>query len=138
MSPTAREYAEHWGDYSMGYQWTLFATLTTRYPLTEARLVSAFDVWIRKLARVAQGPPAWQRSIEHHACGNHLHLHCLVWVPPPVIPSVAKGLWTLGRADVERFDAAKGAAYYVGKTYLRNPDGYDISHRLPPEVPMRR
>jgi hypothetical protein len=56
----------------------------------------------------------------------------LVWVPPCVIPSTAKDLWTLGRADVERFDAAKGAAYYAGKTYLRNPDGYDISRRLPP------
>jgi hypothetical protein len=132
VSLTPRENAEHWGDYLMGYRWTLFATLTTRYPLTEARLVSAFDVWMRKLARVAQGPPAWQRSIEPHACGNHLHIHCLVWVPPCVIPSTAKGLWRLGRADVERFDPNRGAAYYIGKTYLSAPDSYDVSRRQPP------
>ena len=122
----------------MQYQWTLFATLTTRFPMTEARLINAYDSWIRRLARVAQGPPAWLRSIEHHACGNHLHIHCLLWVPPCVTPSTAKSLWALGKADVERFDPNRGAAYYVGKTYLRNPDGYDISRRLPPEVlPLR-
>lgn len=94
--------------------------------------MSAFDVWIRQLARVAQGAPAWQRSIEHHACGNHLHIHSLVWVPPCVIPSTAKDLWTLGRADVERFDPNRGAAYYIGKTYLSAPDSYDVSRRQPP------
>ncbi len=132
MSLTPREYAEHWGDFLMRYEWTLFATLTTRYPRTEARLVSDFDLWIRKLARVAQGAPAWQRSIEPHACGNHLHIHCLVWVPPCVIPSTAKDLWTHGRADVERFDPNRGAAYYIGKNYLSAPDSYDLSRRLPP------
>jgi len=129
----AREYANEWGDYLMGYKWTLFATLTTRAPMSEAWLLNAFDIWIRKLARVAQGPPSWVRSIEHHACGNHLHIHSLIWVPPCVIPSTAQALWKLGRADVERFDPAKGAAYYVGKSFHSAPDSYDISRRLPPE-----
>lgn len=131
LSP-ARAHADHWGDFLMQYQWTLFATLTTRFPMTEARLIDAYDTWIRRLARVAQGPPAWLRAIEHHACGNHLHIHSLIWVPPCVIPSTAEELWTLGRADVERFDPAKGAAYYVGKTFHSAPDSYNISRRLYP------
>ncbi len=134
MPSPAREYANEWGDYLMGYKWTLFATLTTRAPMSEARIVNAFDIWIRKLARVAQGPPAWLRSIEHHACGNHLHIHTLIWMPPCVTPSTAQALWTLGRADVERFDPAKGAAYYVGKTFHSAPDSYDVSRRMPPSV----
>jgi len=129
---TGKEYADHWGDFLMGYQWTLFATLTTKYPMTRSRLVSEFERYIRKLARVAQGPLAWQYALEYHSCGAQLHLHALIYAPPCVTPAVARGHWKFGRADVERFDSAKGAAYYIGKTYLRNPDGYDISRRLPP------
>ncbi len=138
MSLTPREYAEHWGDFLMRFEWTLFATLTTKHPMTRSCMVSEFERYIRRIARVAQGSPSWQYALEYHSCGVQLHLHALICAPPCVTPGIARQLWKFGRADVERFDAAKGAAYYIGKTYLRNPDGYDISRRLPQEVPMRR
>lgn len=135
MRYTEREYADHWGDFLTRYKWSLFATLTTRYPIQEERLVLEHLKWIRRLEREAQGAAGWMRCIEHHACGRHLHIHCLVWVPPCVIPSTARGLWKhLGKAHVERYDPAKGAAYYVGKTYKARHDSIDLSRRMPPRI----
>lgn len=70
--------------------------------------------------------------MEAHACGTHLHIHSLAWAPTCVIPSTAENLWQLGKAHVERFDPAKGAAYYLGKTYKSAPDFFDISKKMPP------
>lgn len=135
MTLTAKQYADHWGDFLMGYQWTLFGTLTTRFPIREPQLITEFMRWIRKIDRHAQGAVNWHYAIEPHSCGTHLHLHFLLNAPPCISPTIASALWKLGRVDAERFDPNRGAAYYISKANLHNPDRYDISKRLPPRWP---
>lgn len=123
------------------YHWSHFATLTTRCPTSAARLRQEFEHgYVRRLARMAQGPVPWFCVVEHGSTGA-AHVHALLARTEPLAIEQLRGAWKLGFTHVEAYDWRRGAAFYLtkeldagdGAASDREPE-YDVSHR---EAPRR-
>lgn len=130
-----------WADHLTRYQWSHFVTLTTRLTMTPDQLRREFvSGYVRRLARVAQGPVPWFYVVERGA--GMPHLHALLGGTEDLSLEEVRRAWRLGFTDAERYDAGRGAAYYLTKELVDQglpgealrADDYDVSRRLPAVV----
>lgn len=134
----ARRLRRDWAEHLAGFEWAHFATLTTRLPATPLQLRDEFERgYVRRLARMAQGPVPWFHVIERGAAGI-AHVHVLLAGTEALRLDQLRWAWKLGMTDVERYDAGRGAAYYLTKSIPSvaevdpEPAEYDVSRRMPP------
>ena len=129
-----RAWTEHLGQ----YEWSHFATLTTRFPMTAVQLRREFEYgYVRRLARIAQGAVPWFCVVEHGATGT-AHVHALLACTETLGIEQMRAAWRLGFTHVEAYDWRRGAAFYLTKE-LEAGDGdasahepeYDVSRRQP-------
>lgn len=128
-----------WAEHLAQYEWTHFATLTTRMPSTAAHLAREFrDGYVRRITRIAQGPVSWFRVIEYGSSGS-AHLHVLLSRTAHLHIDQLRGAWKLGHTHVQQYDPQRGAAYYltkqIGAERGGSPEGeadYDVSLRESP------
>lgn len=118
-----------------------FVTLTFSYDCTAERAWHAFHDWVRTLEAQGWGRIGWWCITEstHARC---VHLHALLVVPPgeavaTAEPERLEELWTHGHSRVRRFDAERGAAWYVTKTLARYPEAMEAwDFRAPAPRPV--
>ena len=130
-----------WADHLTRYEWSHFVTLTTRLAMTPEQLRREFvSSFVRRLARMAQGPVPWFYVVERSA--GMPHLHALLAGADDLSLEDVRRAWKHGFTDAERYDSKRGAAYYLTKEMARpgstdaspRADDYDVSRRLPPIV----
>lgn len=116
-------------------------TLTTRLAMTPDQLRREFvSGYVRRLARMAQGPVPWFYIVERGA--GMPHLHALLGGAEDLSLEEVRRAWRLGFTDAERYDHRRGAAFYLTKELAApgssdaapRADDYDLSRRLPPLV----
>jgi hypothetical protein len=116
------------------FEWDHFVTLTTRRPITEENIARLFkDRFIRKLAFTARCPIPYFYAVEGgDATGGYPHLHALISGSKGVSIEQVRRAWQAGVTDARRYEASRGAAYYVTKGIIASPDQYNLSRRMPP------
>lgn len=103
-----------WGLYLNRFDWSHFATLTTRRSMPEESLRNEFRRWHRALERRAQQPVTWFWAMER-TCTGHAHLHALVGECGHLPSDALRDAWKCGYSKCERFERSKGAAFYLMK-----------------------
>lgn len=130
-----------WAYYLTRYEWSHFVTLTTRLATTPEQLRREFvSGYVRRLARIAQGPVPWFYVVERSA--GMPHLHALLAGAGDLPLEEVRRAWKHGFTDAERYDSRRGAAFYLTKEMTGRgsidasprADDYDVSRRLPPIV----
>jgi hypothetical protein len=131
----AREAAANratWAHYLARFGWTHFATLSfareARPP--EARRMFE-DGFIRRLARVAQGPISYFAVVEGGVHGRRCHIHALLSGLTNTPAAELRGSWRHGNADIRIYDPRRGATSYVVKSIASDPESYFVSKRWP-------
>ena len=135
-----RALRQAWADHLTRYEWSHFVTLTSRLSMTPDHLRREFvSGYVRRLARMAQGPVPWFYVVERSA--GMPHLHALLARTDDLSLEEIRRAWKLGFTDAERYDARRGAAYYLTKEMVDaetgaspGADDYDLSRRLPPRA----
>jgi hypothetical protein len=119
------------GAYLSTLDWSYFVTLTVDRPLSPESLVLEFkDRFIRRLAKQAMRAVPWFYAIERDSVSNQFpHLHTLISGCSHLPVDVIRKTWTNGYTSASRYDAQRGASYYVPKQILLNDDNYDFSKR---------
>jgi hypothetical protein len=132
---TMHESGRGWGGYLDGLKWDHVATLTTRHPKSERRLLECLR-WgfVRRLERIAQRRIDWFCRLETTNSGGHLHVHALLSGTSGISCREIQRHWRQGHSRVTVFRAGGGAGDYVTKGLDLSPDSYWISRRLPPAV----
>lgn len=120
---TPKQLATEFGDWLGQWNWTHFATLTFRYPASEASGRAQFLRWIRRLQQRSGGPVGWFYAFER-GLGGSLHLHALVEAHLP--PKAVQATWSGGRAEVVPYDRDRGARYYIAKDIWASGLEYDF------------
>lgn len=123
------------GDWLSGFEWDWYTTHTFRSEYVSPREADRhWYSWLNSLrlsAQIAHLPaPFYFRVVEYQDRGT-LHYHSLIGNCGDIRRLTFKDYWELfGFGRVEKYEAGKGANYYVGK-YLTKADG-DIrwSHNL--------
>lgn len=117
------------------FEWSHFATFTAATS-SDDRLRHRLPQTIRQLERVAQGPvrACWVR--ERGTCGTP-HLHVLLTGTECLSCKQIDRAWRIGRADVQIYDPARGAVFYLTKSLLDADALWDLSSRLPRRVTNR-
>lgn len=147
MLPT--HYAEVFGDWLSGYEWSHWGTFTFRpYAprpkpgLAPPRLRSvppgpsvefAHREWrryVRRLERTLYQRIWWFRGDEFGEQLGRLHFHALLGGAPGVEAELLAKPWTAGFAQVEEYDPNRGAAHYVTKYVRTNFGDWDLSRWL--------
>src|SRR5690606_27623872 len=98
-----------------GFQWDFFVTLTTRKRVTAEAIDAAMrEEFVRSLARKAQRSVSYFYGIEggEHVGGFH-HVHALIFTGGRLDTRSVRRSWWRGHTDVRRYDARRGAAWYV-------------------------
>jgi hypothetical protein len=125
---------EAWGAFLHSYRWDRYLTLTCRRSTTPALLMREVRRFIRRVERAAQGPVRWFVSIESTARDHH-HAHALLYGTSRVSSDQLERAWKPGFTRMPRYDATRGAAYYVRKALGEH---YELSAPLPPSaVPLQ-
>jgi hypothetical protein len=126
------------GNYLVRFQWDHFVTLTTRTPLTPETIRWVVErEFIRSLARRAQRPVRYFFAVEGgERLGGFHHAHGLVSGTEALeVPSIEQS-WKRGFTSIRRYDASRGAAYYVTKELRADRDYYFVSRRMPELLPL--
>jgi hypothetical protein len=133
--------ARRLGDYIATYDWDHWLTLTPRSPdCRPSRLERCFECrFIRKMEQAAQHRVSWVNAIEVGP-GGVFHIHALLAGTAHLSPAYIGDKWELGRADVERYDSTRGAAWYLSKTYGKEEhwERFNLSRYMPPRSADRR
>lgn len=144
MTPhTALDYGEWLGR----YEWTHWLTLTVN-PSTRPRMGRAGkcprspegvrlafrNELVRYAEKVSRNRVPFAYSVERGVGGDNPHLHALLCVQGMLESAPLARAWRHGRATVERYDQARGAAFYLSKTFSRLDAEWDVSTTFPPEA----
>ena len=128
-----------WAEFLQQFEWSHFATLTTRTPITADRLTGEFKQgFIRRLAWIAQRPIPWFCALEYGVERSAPHLHALIANTSSITTDELQRAWKLGNTRITIYDPGRAAAFYVSKQLLDSPDNFDLSTRRPPLVLHRR
>lgn len=111
------------------FEWAHFATFTAA-TASDNLLLYRLPQAIRNMEKAAKGPVRafWVR--ERGACGTP-HLHVLLTGTEGLSCKQIDRAWRIGRADVQVYDPARGAVFYLTKSFLEPDARWDLSSRLP-------
>jgi hypothetical protein len=128
----AQEVRRAWGVWLGRGEWTHFVTLSAAFSISTADLKRRFvHGYVRNLARVAQRRVPWFYAIELGAVADRPHVHALLAGTERLsIAEVRRG-WKFGHTHASVYDAERGAAFYVTKDLMADPDLHDLSARVP-------
>lgn len=102
-------------------------------PLSVEHLKKAFEVeFVRYCERAAQGRVCYSLSIEGGTLGDRPHIHALISGTSALGCGRLEDAWRHGRAEIEVYDPAEGAARYLVKEIGGRVLDYDVSRRAPP------
>lgn len=133
----AKQAREAFGEWLSKPPWEWYVTLTFRDEYVPHNTADKhYYAWMRSLQMACNVKglprPFYYRCTEPQQRGT-LHFHSLIGGVGDVRRLLFKDFWELnGFARVEKYDAGKGANFYVGK-YLNKPDSdIKFSHNLKP------
>lgn len=114
------DYGQETGKLLAGFRWDNFATLTFKDPVS-------FDFADRAVRRFVQvlGDTAYAfHGLERGRVGEHVHSHLLLGgIKPRRLRNVIWKTWHHGDLRYEKYDPARGAAWYVTKHFRRSEWG---------------
>jgi hypothetical protein len=121
-----------WGLHLHQFAWDHFGTLTFRYPPSVDAAVRKFLGWIRRLSKYAQRPIPWAYALELGGSGWR-HFHVLMAGTALLTTEKMREVWwtVAGISEIERYDAARGAAWYLTKDISGHCEDYAVSRRMP-------
>jgi hypothetical protein len=117
-----------WGDWLYEYPWDHVITLTFNYSASPDMATRWFGRWLRRLEQRAQRGLRWFYAVERGAAGL-LHIHVLIRGTSEIGTAALKAAWAPGRADADRYDSTRGAAFYATKHVGRTVEHYDFDFR---------
>ncbi len=117
-------------------EWHHFVTLTVDRGAEPDRLIRLYhDYFIRRLAFAARQRINHFYAVERdRGTGKFAHVHALLHGTAGLDVREMRRLWPFGFTDLSRYDQQKRGAHYVAKDLLVDPDTYNFSKRLPPEI----
>lgn len=124
------------GAFIAEFVWHHWVTLTPSDPsCSPEKLTTAFETrFIRRLEGRAQRGVRWVRGTELSP-GGILHIHAVLYGTGSLADTDVGKCWDLGRCQIERYDEARGGAFYLCKDY-GTPNTFweriDLSRKLPP------
>lgn len=121
---------DEYANFLRQFDWQHFATFTAPPPASE-RLVRSFHQTVRRLERVAQGPVRTFWVVEQGG-GGVPHVHALLAGTRRLSCQEIAERWDLGHCDVQIYDPAQGAAYYLTKSLADEDTPWDLSSKLSP------
>ena len=97
--------------------WDWFVTLTFRTDIVPGQGVSSIREYLSDIQRSTGKPVGWALAEEFGSWGGRFHCHLLI----TGVGRVSRRFWwseafrRFGRATIEPFDPARGAAFYAAK-----------------------
>lgn len=136
MSPHSVEFALALATFIGTRDWHHFVTLTTDTGWVSDRLRREFNNrFVRRLAYRVRHRIDYFFATEPNARGGRfVHLHSLLYGTFGLHVDEIKAMWPHGFTDATPYVRGRGAADYLVKTVGLDPDSYDWSKRLPPEI----
>lgn len=124
-----------YADFLRQFEWAHFATFTAA-TASDDLLLYRLPQAIRNMEKAAKKPVRafWVR--ERGAYGTP-HLHVLLTGTEGLSSKQIDRAWRIGRADVQVYDPARGAVFYLTKSLLEPDARWDLSSRLPRRVTNR-
>jgi hypothetical protein len=124
-----------WGNHIHSFLWDHWVTLTSRFNAGPIVLATEFrNGYIRRLGWHAKQPITWYATFERSPAGI-FHIHALIAGTDELTCATVAGAWKLGRTDVDKYDGARAASWYMSKT-VHLADEYwpraEMSRREPP------
>jgi hypothetical protein len=105
-------------------EWTHFATLTFRTPVSATTAWGRFDQWLSAISARYARTIAWFAVVEFGE-EQERHIHALL--KAPTVPSDAlRSQWKAGFSDIQAFDEEKPGISYLTKTLNRDDAEYDL------------
>ena len=134
------EIAREMGAHLEAFAWTHFVTLTSEGGVSEDVVERRFkDVFIRRIAYDARHTIPYFFALEGTARpGNAPHVHALIGGTSSLTIREVRRAWPFGVTDVRSYDPARGAATYIAKGLLLNPDNYNVSRKMPSRIDAGR
>ena len=117
-----------WVDYLLRFEWSHTFDITSRYPLSKARLKARFGQTLRYLTRAAQRPVRAFLALERTAAGQY-HGHALVAGTEMLPVDRVQRTWRDGFSRVRQVANAKDAAGYATKWATTNSKDYELYGR---------
>lgn len=136
---------EPYGAWLSGYAWTHWITLTVdpakrkrmgragRCPRSPEAVQRAFrNEFVRYTEKVSGQRVPFAYAVEKGVGGDNPHIHALLCVQRAMRVDRLREAWRHGRSTIEDYDPARGAAFYLSKTFGREGAEWDVSRTLPP------
>jgi hypothetical protein len=137
--------AQEYGEWLSGYGWTHWITLTVdpsgrkrmgragKCPRSPEGVRRAFrNEFVRYAEKVSGRRVPFAYAVERGIGGDNPHVHALLWVYGGMESALLVRAWRHGRATVEAYDPARGAVFYLSKTFGRDGAEWDVSSTFPP------
>ena len=129
-----------------GFEWHFWVTFTCEYAVSERRVRRAIEKFEHGIRRRGQGRnPYFAYSIEGMPSNPHVHMLLCCRGRRRISVEDVKKSWSLGYADVCRYDPARGASAYMFKA-MREDARFELwgfstqfphTRVRPPLVPAR-
>jgi hypothetical protein len=124
-----------YGNHVRDYAWDHWATMTPRFEARPYFLWKEFNNgFVRRLGWHAKQSVTWYAALERSPAGIY-HIHALLAGTGALTCATVAAAWKLGRTDVDEYDPALGAPWYMTKTVHRPDEDWsraDMSRREPP------
>lgn len=135
------EIAKIYGEWLGSFQWTYYATLTTKYRLSMPAARKAAEGMAKELGK--GGSYRFFFAIEPFDLRNGFHIHALIDAPTGYQYKHLIQIWqhvsgnkrkkkegetesTWNRIDLQTYDPKLGAKHYVGKYIMKQRTDYDM------------
>ena len=122
-----------YGDFISQWPWDHYAAFTFGRQMSQSRCIRHWDDFVDSTGRLTRGRVGWVRADEQRRSGYGspeipLHSHALLRYQNVPAPEAVAGLWKskAGDAQVEIYDPARGAAWYLAKMFPYEDTRYDL------------
>jgi len=129
-----RKLHQDYGNWLNGYNWQYFGTFTTGYEMTIRTARRSMEGLFRELLKAGKTNMFW--VAESFELKDGYHTHALLSVPEvlqykniidiwqKVSGGSSRGVWN--RIDLQKYNKARGAGYYVSKYVTKRLTDYDF------------
>jgi hypothetical protein len=119
-----RDTRQAYRDYLHQTEWTHFATLTFRTPVSASTAWGRFNQWVSAICTRYGRTIPWFAVVEFGE-EQERHIHALLKAPS-ISSDALRSHWKAGFSDIQGFDEEKPGISYLTKTLNRDDAEYDL------------
>lgn len=121
---------EEWVRLMTRYPLRHWATLTTKKPRSQWELQQERERFVRRIERAGHGGIWWFSALENGRRLNRTHVHMLLGGTDRLGSRTLERLWRYGIAEVEDYDPARGATYYISQLVAAGLGDVEFSENI--------